>query len=930
MGELCLKMQLKRFMPLVLIFSLLIGFVPPLEVFAESTQTTEEQFQVSPGVNYRDVRLDDNAMKQVIRVTEIDLTDPYTKVKVGIPNSITKLATTSSIARLASYENYNVVGAINASFYHYDNRLPAYLLAEKNKIVNFGTISTKFDEYMSVPTAFGITEDGSPLIDRFQYEASFEINGSETEISSINKQRQGNEIILYTPTYSFESTMTNSIGMEIVVTNTSKQIDGEVEFGEMVTGTVQEISPYGTGNTPIPKDGFVISIQGGEQSDTYADVQVGQEIQVNVGISDQWKNAEFMLASGPMLVDNGKVELTIDENSSRAKERAPRTAVAIDDEKNKVFFVTVDGRQSDYSNGMTLMEFAQYLVSIGADRAMNLDGGGSTTMVVREYGNQYANVVNSPSGGYERPVSATLQAVSTAPLGIPTYFSFDKKQEGKLVIGASVELETNYVLDQYYNPLSLDSSRVSYEVEGNIGVIKDNQFIAQQPGTGYIVGTYENAVKKVPVTVIDTPSKLEINPVSMVIGSGGKQQFTVKAYDQEGEKAIFDPSLVKWSVTNEIGTITQTGYFEATKVETEGKVSALLVGTTANVQVKITDKPVLVTGFNKVDQWKAENIRAASTIAGSSPGEPVYEAGSSLKLTYDLSVEDEGIAASYVTAKEPLLLTGRPTSLGAWVFGDSQEHWLRGKIIDGTGTEYTIDFTAEGGLNWSGWRYVKAEIPNGVVLPIQFTKIYIAEAYPERQGTGTLYFDKLQGEYGSSYVEPLFKDVKADYWAKAEIKYLNEKNIINGYTDGYFLPDSNLTRVHAAVLLARTLNLPLGESPDPEFNDISSDHRYYDVIASVAQYGIITGRENGTIFDPEAKLTRAQMAVILERAYELEGVAETKFNDVREDYWAYAAISALAANNITMGYKEDNTYRPENPVTRAQFSAFLYRILTKN
>ncbi len=76
---------------------------------------------------------------------------------------------------------------------------------------------------------------------------------------------------------------------------------------------------------------------------------------------------------------------------------------------NELLIVTVDGRQPGYSEGMTLSEFAKFLLSLGCTDAMNLDGGGSTTMVVR------GRIVNSPSDGSERKVANALALFSLAP-----------------------------------------------------------------------------------------------------------------------------------------------------------------------------------------------------------------------------------------------------------------------------------------------------------------------------------------------------------------------------------------------------------------------------------------------------------------------------------------------------------------------------------
>lgn len=922
-----MKIQLRKIATVVILMSLFTLYIPNQINNVEAA--TINTFQVSPGVIYKDDRFDSGSLKQAARVLEIDLNNNFTQIKPGIPNPLNTLGTTTSIATSNTKENNHVVGAINGSFYHLSSRLPAYLITENNRLLNLGVISTGFDQFMSIPTAFGIKQDGSALIDTYEFQANFEVDGKVTPITSFNKARDVNEIIVYSPKFSYESTRTNSIGMEIVVDNASKSIDNQATLGEEITGTVSKVTSYGGANSVIPKNGYVISIQGGAQSAQFSNVKPGQEINLTINVNDKWKDSNFMLASGPILVKNGEVDMTIDQNSSRARERAPRTAVATDSTGKKVFFVTVDGRQSGYSSGMNLKEFAAYLVSIGAYNALNLDGGGSTTMAVRNYGYIYPTLANSPSDGRERGVSTILQAVSTAPYGEPTILKITKKQDGKLVVGASVDVQSDYILDQYYNSLSAtNKAQISYSVEGNIGTMVGAKFVAENSGTGYIVGTSGSSIQKIPVTVVDKPAKIVIEPNSTVLSSRNIQRFTIKAYDSDGIPLIFDPKTVNWSVSGEIGTITQGGILTAGDMEVEGEVIAALSGLQQSAQVKVSNKPVIVDTFNSIENWKSEGARAAADIGISAISEPVFEGESSMKLSYDFTVGEAGIKAAYASAKQPIQLRGKPLRLGVWVYGDGNRHWLRGKINDGSGKEYTINFTEEGKLDWSGWKYITASIPTDVTLPLTFDKLYIAEAYPERQGKGTLYFDKLQAEYSDKYVEPLFKDINNDFWAKNEIKYLVDRNIINGYTNGMFQPTSNLKRVHAAVLLARALKLPLTDNPEPNFKDIDKNHPYYDVISAVTQYGIITGKQNGTIFDPNGTLTRAQMAAILQRAYKLEGTANSDFNDVPKTYWAYKEISALKVNEITTGYQVDNTYKPENPVSRAQFSAFLYRTLT--
>ena len=93
---------------------------------------------------------------------------------------------------------------------------------------------------------------------------------------------------------------------------------------------------------------------------------------------------------------------------------APRTAVGIDHRTGHVVLATLDGRQQ-HATGMSLRGWAQYLVGLGIDDAINLDGGGSSTMVARGPDGGPLTVVNQPSLGHERQVPDALVVDYTPP-----------------------------------------------------------------------------------------------------------------------------------------------------------------------------------------------------------------------------------------------------------------------------------------------------------------------------------------------------------------------------------------------------------------------------------------------------------------------------------------------------------------------------------
>lgn len=90
-----------------------------------------------------------------------------------------------------------------------------------------------------------------------------------------------------------------------------------------------------------------------------------------------------------------------------SKDRHPRTLVGLSGDHNILYFVTIDGRQPAFSMGASLAEAAAIMAFLGATDALNLDGGGSTTMVMRDPDGA-SQLLNSPSGGSERVVGSNL------------------------------------------------------------------------------------------------------------------------------------------------------------------------------------------------------------------------------------------------------------------------------------------------------------------------------------------------------------------------------------------------------------------------------------------------------------------------------------------------------------------------------------------
>ena len=165
-----------------------------------------------------------------------------------------------------------------------------------------------------------------------------------------------------------------------------------------------------------------------------------------------------------------------------------------------------------------------------------------------------------------------------------------------------------------------------------------------------------------------------------------------------------------------------------------------------------------------------------------------------------------------------------------------------------------------------------------------------------------------------------FDDVTTDHWAYDEITNLVYHRIMYGYGNGKFGTEDNITREQAAAVLYRALHVKSATIGNP-YGDISAKSTMFPYeILRLTQLSIFKGDENGN-FRPKDTLTRAELAQILTKAYELKTKSPHTFTDIPENHWARDAISALQSNKVAVG-TGDGKFQPEMLVTRGQFAKF--------
>ncbi|WP_419961313.1 S-layer homology domain-containing protein [Psychrobacillus sp. BM2] len=747
-------MKIKGFKIILMLLVLMI--MMPLQGLA--AQTVNKDMKLSSGVQYKQYT-NTGAKVNSINHLSINLNDAYTKVKMGLPKDFNSKATTTSIATGDSVEGNRVVGAVNAAFFDMSEGYPLFLISQQNEILNGGVLLDSTTEYFNQPIAFGVTADGNAEIDLYDFDIKMNYDNLSYDLSGMNRERRADEAIIFTPQNVKTTTDSNQYGIEVVFESDTPI--NSTYYGQTITGKVKSIHVASTAKVAIPKNGFVLSFHGSEWRAIGDKMKIGEEVSVEFDIDSKWKDSEFMLASGPMLVKDGKKHVTMNLSSARATQVTSRSAIAVSKDKKTVHLVTVDGANK---KGMNMSQFADYLVSLGVDRALNLDGGGSTTMGIRNYGSNAVVLANTPSAGSQRQVSAILEAISTAPTSNPSTINLTRSNVGTMLVGATSSYKINYILDEFYNPITVSSSKIANTSDNNLVSFNGTSFTALKEGSDRVRINYDTAYQSFPLTIVSAPTNLTINASGKTANINSKLTFTANATDVDKKSLIYSPEQLKWSVEGGIGTITSAGVFTAGNKAGTGKVVAQLGTKTVSVGIEVKTN---------------------------------------------------------VTSKFTDILNNNP---------------------------------------------------------------YITE-----------------------------------------INYLTSNGVITGYKDGTFKPNNDITRKNAAVIISRIMkDIDLNKVTDPNFKDVPKTHPYYKEIAAVANLGIVNGKENG-YFDPNGKLTRAQMAKILVNAYNLSGTTDKKFTDVPSKHWAANDINILTATGVTTGFN-DGTFKPETPISRMHFSVFLYRI----
>lgn len=371
----------RRFLSAVIAAACAIVFTGVSAPFAEETSE-----KVAEGLTYKNIVRE--TVPWAIQALELDRNARSLAIGVALGGEhILGIEPLDGIIGRVEKERGKVAGAINGDFY--------ILQADPYQGDPIGLCVAE-GELVSTPmkrSALAFMADGSPMIGRFTFTGSAAANGSTHKIRGVNQKCGMDALILLTPRFNGETRPEEGAVILLAGPYTKKLSPAE----SFKTTVIEKRA----GNAPVAIPPGRIALMGrGTGAAFLESLAIESEITVTVSVEPGFGNIANAVGGGPRLLRNGDISIEAAAEGiakSFVDTRHPRTAVGWNEDT--FFFVTVDGRQEGYSLGMSLPELAALMKELGATEALNLDGGGSTTLFAG------GKIRNRPSDKRLRPLA---------------------------------------------------------------------------------------------------------------------------------------------------------------------------------------------------------------------------------------------------------------------------------------------------------------------------------------------------------------------------------------------------------------------------------------------------------------------------------------------------------------------------------------------
>ncbi|WP_249044277.1 phosphodiester glycosidase family protein, partial [Crossiella equi] len=457
---------------------------------------------------------------------------------------------------------------------------------------------------------------------------------------------------------------------------------------ELRDGVVTAVRPT-PGEGPIPANtSYLLGVDAG--ADRLATLSPGQRVEVAYAPRTTGPVPLAAVGGNRVLVKDGVVQ-NLDDTTMH-----PRTAVGFSADGHRLWLLTVDGRQAD-SRGMTERELAETLRSLGADDALNLDGGGSSTMLARRAGDSAAGVHNQPSDGGERlvpngigfttrPGSGRLQAFRVEPAV--------RAGAADRVLSGLTRVLTAHGHDETGAPApGTPTWRVT---PSQTGKVTRDVFRAGTPGKATVTASRGAAKGTTALTVLGAPTRIDTDTERVALsGLGARGRFQVLGQDADGFTTWVEPADVTLEYDQRVVQISRDrNGFTAAAITGSGAtaVTAKVGGLTTHLGITVGTSPQVVSTMDDLTDWTASVFPAV--VGAQLSLTEGRDGGKAVTMDYRLT-GTTATRAAYLNANPPLALPSGTQRLGLWVNGDNTKVWLRMTLLDAAGTATVVDLARQ-------------------------------------------------------------------------------------------------------------------------------------------------------------------------------------------------------------------------------------------
>ena len=582
-------MNKKKISIALILFFLLISS----NVFAENKLLFQEP--IAPGVvryKYQVKRSKGNAEANVIKV---DLNNPHAKINtVAGGGTYTNKATVSQMANRT-----NAVALVNGDFF----TMQLEGAPQGPSVINGETKSSP--AVLNDIWSFGIDSNDKAFIELTKFVGSVTAsNGRSFPIDGLNKTKYW-----YQP--SMEYSHQNKI--QLYDSFWTAKTRGDKNGGEVLlneNNVVEQIS-YNKGlDMSIPNGKKILQFSGSAIKFIQDNVKVGDKLGIKYNIEPN-RNWKMMIGGHAVLVDNGAVKPYTRDIKFIDGVRA-RTAVGISQDGKTVYVVTAEGR-TKRSSGLTIAELAKFMQEIGVYKAMNLDGGGSTAMAVRNLGDlNRTRATNPERNGAERRVVNGLGVYNTSK---NTGLIADGKFESDLdtIVGEQVNLKLKSAWDEFLNPIDIKTRTYTISDSSNgANILNGQTYLPLTPGKFTInlqADKGDGFSKEVNVADPSSYNNLKLSTKNNIVKKGS--EIKVEAIGEyKGRKINISPRVLNYSFEDLNAEVNPNNF--NIKINDYGKNPKILVklgGKTASlslydentrlIKMKINDVNYTVNGQAK-------------------------------------------------------------------------------------------------------------------------------------------------------------------------------------------------------------------------------------------------------------------------------------------------------------------------------------------